>query len=617
MADVQTTQFDRECLEALKSIGKTLGQMTLYKVGHPAVAATLQIAETQLAAAMGQTQQGELSFSLDQEKLIANGRIVGAIGQVPNAVALLFNRFKLSSLTFKSGLANAELVAFCELAASRQDSPAAADPPAYLAERGVTHIILNEAVYSKQGETPPPAAPPADASIEEAAAEVERAIEAAMEQQSVERTIMALIEKAVPDPALRKKIFEKVMEMLKKDIEKRVEEAVKPVRAEKNIIANEQVRTQTVLQSTVEGVVIVDDKGKILMMNPAAEQIYGTTLAQAAGKHLTEHAKEEHVVTLAAELATPPPEGPVNKDVRVAGNADTRRTVQKAGAIVQNEAGKVVGMVSTLTDVAKHKELQRMQRDFIAHVTHELRSPLSSIRAALEILQGEVSARIGEKENRMLTTAISNSDRLAGLINQILDFSKIESGQMTVFPKKADAEGIGREAIDSLAPWAQKKGLTLSLLSDPQIPPVKADAPRTVQVLINLLSNAIKFTPAGGRITVKIVPSAQDADRVVLFLVTDTGPGIPKSEQKRVFEKFAQIAAGETHVGGTGLGLSIAKAFVHLQGGKMWLESEEGQGATFYFTVPLYVGAKDEAAATPEPAAQPLPWWKRLLGLKK
>src|SRR3989338_1066288 len=447
MSEPQTTAWDRDCLEALKSIGKTLGQMSLYKLGHPAVAATLKLAEDSLAQALAQLPQGELSYSIDQDKLIVNGRIIAAVNQLPNPVAGFFNRFKLNTLTFKSGLENSELAVFCELAASRPDDKAAGDPQAFLAERGVTRIVLNEAIYSKgasstsqpQAQAERPATPLAEL----------QALGQAIEQKSLDNTMRALVERAVSDNAQRGKVYEQVMELLKEDIERRIGEVVKPLREEKNVLQNEQTRTQTVLTNMAEGVIMVDEHGKILMMNPAAEQVYGSSLGQLAGAHLTEKVGEEHVVTLAAEIATPKDRA-IGRDVKVAGADDTLRTVKSSGAVVQNEAGKVVGMVASLTDVAKQKELQRMQRDFVAHMTHELRAPLSSIRAALEILQGEVGPKVKEEDNKMLATAIKNSDRLADLINSILDFSKIESGQMQVYPKKADAEKIARDGVESL-----------------------------------------------------------------------------------------------------------------------------------------------------------------------
>jgi signal transduction histidine kinase len=220
-----------------------------------------------------------------------------------------------------------------------------------------------------------------------------------------------------------------------------------------------------------------------------------------------------------------------------------------------------------------------------------------------------------EEEAKMLAAAIKNSDRLADMVNSILDFSKIESGQMTVHPRECDAVEIAKEAVESLQPWALKKRVSLSLVPAPQLASIAADAPRTVQVLVNLLSNAIKFTPSGGRIDVKLDVRAESGASFVEFCVADTGPGIPKAEQGRIFEKFVQIASGETHVGGTGLGLSIAKALVHLQKGRMWVDSDQGQGARFIFTLPVYVvGSPDIPARTKADAS---PWWKRLFGFFK
>ena len=447
----------------------------------------------------------------------------------------------------------------------------------------------------------------------------EEALLQAIDERFLGEVTQALIGSAISDPKKQRQALEKVTRLMQEDAERRIEQIVRPLQQEKTQLANESTRTQSVLQNMVEGVVMVDEHGNILMMNPAAEKLYGVTLAQVAGLPLAAKAGDEHMIALANELTTPN-DRPISTGVAVSSVVeDTGRTIKSAGAIVHNQDGKVVGMVSQLTDAAKHKELQRMQRDFVAHVTHELRAPLSSIRAALEILQGEGADKIKDDENRMLQTALKNSDRLAELINSILDFSKIESGQMTVFPKKYDAEKIARDGVDSLAAWASKKRLTLSLNAAHELPPVSAAASRIVQVLVNLISNAIKFTPVGGAITVRVNLSADrpGGERLIEYSVTDTGPGIPKAEQKRIFEKFVQIAAGEMHVGGTGLGLAIAKALVHLHGGKLWVESEEGRGSTFRFTLPVFASSREAALAAKAASTMPAaPWWKSLLGLK-
>jgi PAS domain S-box-containing protein len=605
--------LEKQCLEAMKSIGKALGQMALYKVGHPAVAATIDSALQNLQVAIALTPKGELVVSVDQQKLIANGRVVGTTAQVPNSVLNLFNRFKLSSLTFRDGLEHDDVAALCELAASRADATIASDPKGYLAARGVTRVALSEAVYTKATKKSDSEAEDGANSAGDLDAQI-GGISDALSTGSIEKTLVALVEKSVPDPVLRDKVIARVLKLLEVDVARRVDEVVLPLKIEKKTVENDAARTASVIQNMVEGVVVVDENGKILMMNPAAEQIYGEPLAQAAGKTITGKASDEFVVTLAAELQTPTDRDIVD-DVKTQGADDTKRTLRASSALVKTEEGKVVGMVTALPDATKHRELQRVQRDFIAHVTHELRAPLSSIRAALEILDTDYRPKMVEEEAKMLAAAIKNSDRLADMVNSILDFSKIESGQMTVHPRECDAVEIAKEAVESLQPWALKKRVSLSLVPAPQLASIAADAPRTVQVLVNLLSNAIKFTPSGGRIDVKLDVRAESGASFVEFCVADTGPGIPKAEQGRIFEKFVQIASGETHVGGTGLGLSIAKALVHLQKGRMWVDSDQGQGARFIFTLPVYVvGSPDIPARTKADAS---PWWKRLFGFFK
>ena len=230
----------------------------------------------------------------------------------------------------------------------------------------------------------------------------------------------------------------------------------------------------------------------------------------------------------------------------------------------------------------------RDQRDLLVDVTHELRAPLSSTSVALQILKSELGAGLSLKQAHFLAVALSNCDRMAGMIDGILDSAKFESGHMTLLPKPVKPWKAAEEAIDSLRPLAHKKKLSLTLLVLGDLPLVYADAERTMQILVNLLSNAIKFTPAGGRIEVMLSKRVEGGSTFVQCGVSDTGPGIPQADHQRVFEKFAQSSAPELRRGGTGLGLSIAKELVRLQNGRMWLNSEPGRGSTFSFTLPAF-----------------------------
>ncbi|MBI4349572.1 MAG: PAS domain S-box protein [Elusimicrobia bacterium] len=604
--------FERLCLDGLKAVGKTLSQMNLYKVGHPAVMATLTESHDLITRVLGQAGEGQVTFSFDADKLIANGRIVGAAAQIPNAVSVFFARFRVGSLTFSSGLPAEELTALCEMAAMRAEQAKVLDTSAFLAERKVAHIKLNEALYAKVGEQQPA---PENATATANSAEQAAQLVDKMKSSNVEDSILALVKAAVQDPLDQAKVLEAVMARLKDDIERRVTEATRTLRNEKATLEREAQRTETVLTNMAEGVVVVDDAGKILMMNPAAEEIYGTSLSEVAGKPLADAVKEEHLLSLAQQVAPPPPEGQFTPQVDVVSTDESRKVLRASSAVVQNEAGKTVGMVSVITDVTKHKELARVEREFIAHVTHELRAPLSAIRAALEILQGQFEGKLGGDDERMLGTALRNADRLNDLIRDILDFGKIESGQMTVHPEPTDPQAIAAEAVDSLKPWAQRKSINLSLDTGTALPQVNADAKRVVQIIINLLSNAIKFTPKNGGVTVSLSRTIEDGVKYVRYAVKDSGPGIAKADQEKIFQKFVQIAAGEKHVGGTGLGLAIAKALVGLHKGKMWVESDEGQGATFLFTIPFFVPPDiiTETVSKVEPA-KPKGWWERLFG---
>jgi len=597
--------FEARCLDVLKAFGKTLSQMNLYNANHPAVKQMTSDTASALSSLLTEAEGGEITYSIDQDKLVANGRIIGQVFELPNSVPQIFAKFKLNSVAFKSGLTEAELTAFSEMAAMRPDDAKGLDPGAYLTSKGVACIIVNEAVYSKVAEADDGPAPQktAEQFLQET------------QDKPIEDAIEKLVRMAVADPKEQALLMEAVLRRVREDLEKKVSEATRELVWQKQTLENEQARTQGVMESMATGVVVVDDQGKVLMMNPEAEELFGKGLSEMAGTSIREGGGEDRMLSVARDLEVPKDRA-IEAGVEALAMDDAKRTLRASTAVIQNEAGKPVGVVQAISDKAKHRELQKMEREFVAHVTHELRAPLSSIRAALEIVEEMTAATLDADAKKMFSNAMRNTDRLEDLVNSILDFGKLESGQMTVHPKVSRPEVIAREATESMQPWAQKRGVTLTVESAVDLPEVYADWKRTVQVIVNLLSNAIKFTPKQGRIQVFVELSAP-GENAVLFRVKDTGPGIPKEEQTRVFEKFQQIQSGDKHVGGTGLGLAIAKALIHMQKGKMWLESDPGQGATFLFTLPVSDGPRTDRIERAKKAAPPptrVPWWKRLFG---
>jgi len=230
------------------------------------------------------------------------------------------------------------------------------------------------------------------------------------------------------------------------------------------------------------------------------------------------------------------------------------------------------------------KEIDEMKNNFISHVSHELRTPLTSINEAGDLLLDGVGGEITSRQEHLLQIIKQCTERLIKMVNNLLDLSKMEAGMMNYEFVQASLREIILHSLQELDLLARKKSIRLEVQLEDNLPLLKMDVDRMQEVVDNLLSNAVKFTPEGG--TVRI-----EARQVTSFLqvsVSDTGPGIPPEYQSRIFEKFQGIKSGRTsQTKGTGLGLSIASHIVKAHGGKIWVESTEGKGSTFYFSLPL------------------------------
>ncbi len=348
----------------------------------------------------------------------------------------------------------------------------------------------------------------------------------------------------------------------------------------KNIVA-EKNQTEAIVQSLAEGLVVVNAKGEVVMMNPAAEKLLGVSREQKVGRPLTENLKDEEIVSVVTDSA--------DKSGKVVElntkQQETKRIIRSSSALVENENGQTVGMVSVLTDVTKQRELDNLKSKFVSNVTHELRTPIVATQKALEVLGDKSAGPLTEDQTRFLDIARRNLERLGYLINDILDFSKLEAGKMKMEMVDVRIANVIGDACNGLQSWANSKEISLERSISEDLPVLRIDPNRIIQVLNNLVSNALKFTPKGGRV---MVESRLADDNQVLISVEDTGVGIAKEDLGKVFERFLQVGERrQTDVSGTGLGLSIAKEIVELHGGKIWVESDPGKGAKFIFTLPV------------------------------
>jgi signal transduction histidine kinase len=236
------------------------------------------------------------------------------------------------------------------------------------------------------------------------------------------------------------------------------------------------------------------------------------------------------------------------------------------------------------------READRLKDEFVALISHDLRTPLTSIMGYVELAMDD--ELLGEEPRSYLEVVQRNSDRLLRLVNDLLFVARLEAGELDLHPAEIDLGAVVRQAVEEARPRAAGKGIELGCEVQ-SVPPLPADKGRMFQLLDNLVSNAIKFTPEGGRVEVRLL---ERASRVRLE-VSDTGIGIPKEDQGRLFERFFRAStATERHIQGTGLGLYIACAIAEAHGGTIEVASEPGRGTTFCVELPL-VPVADAAAA--------------------
>ena len=337
-------------------------------------------------------------------------------------------------------------------------------------------------------------------------------------------------------------------------------------------------RSDAVLSSAGDGLIVFDPDHRVAFVNPAAERMLGKEAAALLGQ------ETDPWTLLGLE---PAPEavcdsGPQLRELRI--EEPEHRIMDVRVDPVYDEHGICGGAVVSLHDVTAEREAMQMKNEFVSTVSHELRTPLTSIKGYIDlILEGE-AGEINEIQREFLSIVKENSDRLVELINDMLDISRIESGRIVLKIQPLDVAERIEGAVNTFRAVADQQGRSITVDVPDDLPRVAGDPDRVGQVLINFLSNAIKYSPAGGDVDV----AASADDGFVRIGITDHGIGIAEEDQARLFTKFYRVDSTLTReIGGTGLGLSICKSIIELLGGQVGAESAAGEGSTFWFTLPL------------------------------
>lgn len=353
----------------------------------------------------------------------------------------------------------------------------------------------------------------------------------------------------------------------------------------------EKERVENIVHHMAEGLVVVDSSGQVLLMNPAAEKLLSINKQEAQGKPLRENIKDEHLLTFTKNL-TPDKDGLINKEIELfSTDESTKRVLKTSSAVVENQQGQTVGMVTVLNDITRQKEIEQLKTDFVTNVSHELRTPLAVIQQSLSILTSEITDKLNDDQKKFLGNSQNNLERLRNLINDLLDMASIEAGKFKLRLGSFDINEIVSGTVTFLDKWAKAKEITLRAELLPERTEVQMDKDRVIQAVTNLIGNAVKFTPKGGGITVSL-SKRQPGDYfeypAIQVSVSDTGCGIEAKDLERIFNKFERVSIAQVaEVPGTGLGLTITREIVHMHKGKIWVESEAGKGSKFSILLPL------------------------------
>jgi two-component system phosphate regulon sensor histidine kinase PhoR len=332
------------------------------------------------------------------------------------------------------------------------------------------------------------------------------------------------------------------------------------------------------VESLAQGVLGVDDRLRIVAANGAAHSLMGRAPGSLIGRSLIEMFLDLQVEAIArAALA----DGAATGEVALAG-ADGPRLLLHAH---RAPAG---GIWLILEDVSELRRLQRIRTEFIDNLSHELRTPLTTVSLLAETLARDAATADATVPPRMRDRIASievETGHLVQMVNELLDLSRIESGRALGAMDLLDLGEVATDATQRLRLFAERQGVALTVAIPDRVPPVRGDEARLQQVLVNLVHNAVKFSPDGGAVTVAVKAVNPD----VVVAVADHGVGVPRSAQARIFERFYKVdrarVRGES--GGTGLGLAIARHIVEQHGGRIWVESTEGAGSTFSFSIPI------------------------------
>ncbi|PST83686.1 PAS domain-containing sensor histidine kinase [Pedobacter yulinensis] len=352
-------------------------------------------------------------------------------------------------------------------------------------------------------------------------------------------------------------------------------------------LQSEKSRIEAIISQMQDGIIGLSERNDILFVNQVAAQLLNRGEQEVVGKNAAELAATNDLLLTLLQSEGGSKHLKIFADGKESYFKLERREIlipafDEASEQVISEATKAAGEVFILKNETEYKELDEAKTNFIATVSHELKTPISSIKMSLKLLDDVRVGELNREQHELVAHIGEDCGRLLKITSELLDLAQVETGNLQLNYVKSDPRKIAQYAMDTVRRQAEHKEIDLQLWAADNLPAVNADTEKTAWVLVNFLSNALRYSPLKSKVLIRVGLSGREVE----FSVKDFGRGIDRTFQSRLFDRYFQVPTDGQNKTGSGLGLAISKDFIMAQGGRIWVESELGEGSTFAFTLP-------------------------------
>lgn len=352
-----------------------------------------------------------------------------------------------------------------------------------------------------------------------------------------------------------------------------------------DLIIAEKKKSESIVESISEAIIVTNSQYKIILLNRIAEDIFDVSMENSLNRHIKEVIGENKIFEWIQKVVNTRKPLSIDTTPYIAlGQEEKKKYFRPKLTPMISQSGEVLGVVTILQDVTRFKELDKLKSDFMATISHEFRTPLTSLSMSIDILNQEILGTLSDKQKELLASTNDDLRRLRKMAKELLELSRLEAGKEIIKKEITTVNEIIDFTLKPLWLPFKDKEVSLDVVIDDNIPDIFVDKSQISTVITNILNNALRYTNKGGSVMVNVSKNEEE----VFFKISDTGRGIPDEHKEMIFDKFYQFKeAVDPTPGSVGLGLSISKEIVESYNGKIWVESAIGKGSAFMFTIPI------------------------------